>query len=458
MAVNVYRSTDTNAPTLSGVAGSLLDVLTACLVNGYGSAFASGTVTSDGTNVSDGDTVTIGSKTYTFKTTLVVGVANQVLIGASAAASLSNLQAAVNLTGTSGTTYTAVTLGNADVWGSAVTSTVLTARARRGGSTGNSLALAASSAHLSVSGATLTGGSGSNSTAGAGWTAPYSGNPGQAVFRGGSGVQHYYHLDDALPHATAVGKEAQFRGSDTASGFQAGVTNYFPTTTQVALGSGLVMRKSASIDTAARAWVVIADDRTVYVFCSSGDVAGLYNAAMFGELYSIMSTTDLYRSTVIGRATANAAAALTTEVICVQLVQGNSSNPGHYTLKAYTGTSTAINGGKFGDVGRGCNNTNLATMGTTGGLPAPNGPDGKIHISPVHALDTINVSLLNHVRGRYRGMYHVCHTINSFADRDTIVGSGPYAGRTFLVILNLGGLTSSAGMLAFDITGPWETN
>lgn len=36
MAVKVYRSTDTSAPVLNGSVGTFINVLDACLVNGYG--------------------------------------------------------------------------------------------------------------------------------------------------------------------------------------------------------------------------------------------------------------------------------------------------------------------------------------------------------------------------------------------------------------------------------------
>lgn len=42
MAVVVYKSTDSSAPVLDGQAGSLVNVLDACLVNGYGSKAAAG--------------------------------------------------------------------------------------------------------------------------------------------------------------------------------------------------------------------------------------------------------------------------------------------------------------------------------------------------------------------------------------------------------------------------------
>ena len=42
MTVNIYKSNDASAPTLNGTAGSLVNVLYACLVTGYGSKGAAG--------------------------------------------------------------------------------------------------------------------------------------------------------------------------------------------------------------------------------------------------------------------------------------------------------------------------------------------------------------------------------------------------------------------------------
>lgn len=51
MAITVYKSTDTSAPTLTGQAGSLITLLDAVLVNGYGSKSAAGwTKAYSGTN------------------------------------------------------------------------------------------------------------------------------------------------------------------------------------------------------------------------------------------------------------------------------------------------------------------------------------------------------------------------------------------------------------------------
>jgi len=43
----LFRSDDTGAPTLSGTEGSLIDVLKACLVDGYGAKAALGLPSGD---------------------------------------------------------------------------------------------------------------------------------------------------------------------------------------------------------------------------------------------------------------------------------------------------------------------------------------------------------------------------------------------------------------------------
>jgi hypothetical protein len=119
--------------------------------------FAVATLTSTGTNVANNDTVTIGAVTYTFKTTLTPA-ANEVLIGASAAASLQNLKDAINQTGVSGTQYAAATTLHPTVRASTITATTLFLVAKTGGTGGNSLASTEASTQLSFGGGTFSGG------------------------------------------------------------------------------------------------------------------------------------------------------------------------------------------------------------------------------------------------------------------------------------------------------------
>lgn len=134
--------------------------------------YATNTLTSNGTNVSEGATVTIGANVYTFKE--VPLLANDVLIGADAEASLSNLKKRLNLTGTRGVTYGMDAVEDPNVIGGTLTSTTLKVWARTIGTTPNTLATTETSATLSWADSTLGGGTGTSdpgvTTAGATFT------------------------------------------------------------------------------------------------------------------------------------------------------------------------------------------------------------------------------------------------------------------------------------------------
>jgi hypothetical protein len=118
---------------------------------------ATGAITRTATNVSDGDTVTLGASTYTFKTTLTPAN-GEVLIGADSTASLLNLARAINNSGgTPGTDYQ-VAAANASSSAGTIVGSTIPLTALTAGTAGNSIALAETSAQLSVSGATLLGG------------------------------------------------------------------------------------------------------------------------------------------------------------------------------------------------------------------------------------------------------------------------------------------------------------
>jgi hypothetical protein len=121
-------------------------------------AKALGTLTGDGTNVSDGDTVTIGANVYTFQTVLT-NVAGHVLIGVSAAASLTNLFHAINASGgTSGTDYAAAGVAHPNVVATNPSGTTVVATAKAVGVNGNNIVSTETSAHLSWGAVALAGG------------------------------------------------------------------------------------------------------------------------------------------------------------------------------------------------------------------------------------------------------------------------------------------------------------
>lgn len=122
-----------------------------------GAVAATGTLTVGAGDAAAADTVTIAGRTYTFRSTIVGSVADDVLIGGSVTETAANLVAAITGGAGAGVTYHADTLPHPQVTASNVAG-VVTITALPLGLAGNAFALAATGANLTASGATLTGG------------------------------------------------------------------------------------------------------------------------------------------------------------------------------------------------------------------------------------------------------------------------------------------------------------
>lgn len=118
----------------------------------YPAVKAQGILTAAG-NASNGETVVIGSKVYSFVTTLS-GVDGQVKIGSTKEETLANLAAAINLTGVPNSQYTTQTTLNTLV-SARVSGATLIATAKTGGTAGNSIATTETCANMSWDAATL---------------------------------------------------------------------------------------------------------------------------------------------------------------------------------------------------------------------------------------------------------------------------------------------------------------
>lgn len=269
----------------------------------------------------------------------------------------------------------------------------------------------------------------------AGWSKPYTGTN-TAVFQQGGGTSFYLDVNDNGPGA-GTAQEARVRGYEAMTAVATG-TGPFPTTAQLTVG--IIVRKSVSADSVARSWVIVADDRTFYLFVQAeGTTAWLCFG--FGDFYSYKSSTDSFRTFIMGRAT-EASATLSLEKADVIDVIGNPALVGHYVARSYTGTGTSLQWVKLGDASKG-NGSALS-----GFMTVPN-VDGRVWISPTFVAQFASV-----VRGRMRGFMHYLHTVASFNDQDTVTGAGPYASRTFLLLKT----TGNNGAYCIDITGPWDTN
>jgi hypothetical protein len=133
---------------------------------------ATGTLTLSGV-AANNQTVTIGSRTYTLKTTLTTSAtANEVLIGANATATRDNLIAAINAGAGAGTTYGSQTAPHADVTAAAAPSgTAVVVTARKPGTGAHSVTLTETMSNASWNDVFLSGGVGANTTIAAASTA-----------------------------------------------------------------------------------------------------------------------------------------------------------------------------------------------------------------------------------------------------------------------------------------------
>lgn len=123
---------------------------------GGGAVAATGTITFADEG-DPNDTVTIDGRTYTL--VAVPGVANEIDIGADATGTAANLVAAINAAAGSGTAYGTGTTIHPTVLASNVAG-VVTITAKTAGTSGNALAMSKVSTAVTLSGATLAGGTG----------------------------------------------------------------------------------------------------------------------------------------------------------------------------------------------------------------------------------------------------------------------------------------------------------
>jgi hypothetical protein len=248
-----------------------------------------------------------------------------------------------------------------------------------------------------------------------------------------------------------MGKEARVRGYETMTGVSAtdsaDGSNLFPSITQNT--TGLFVRKSNSADAVIRPWIVVADQRTFYMFALTGDTAGKYSGWMFGEYYSF-KTNDPGRTILIARGAENSGV-FSYEFLDVVGFQNLSiTNNAQSVARDPTGAVGAVEARKTTDFG-------LSTSGSyvnlgLDGLAFTNPADNRIYLSPVRVH---TVSPFNTLRGRLRGLWNFMHPAGSVTDGDTFTGVGDLAGKSFLVIKQAG---NGGGCYILETSNTWDTN
>lgn len=297
--------------------------------------------------------------------------------------------------------------------------------------------------------------SGYGSKAPAGWSKPFVGTN-LAAFRMGAGSMCYLRVDDTYSSTTL--HNARVRGYETMSDVNTG-TGEFPRLDQQA-GSGLYWYSqgpTATGNSTARNWCVIADERFFYVFWSTQPTADTAGSTSYSEAYFFgdaepYNPTDTW-FTVIGGSSSNvdyvtsAAGGLWTAYTFAGFSSG-ASNLRLYTRRRFDGIPGAQNAHAL--------TTDMGKMGGTSSTDLGNGAaaypaiDGSLLCARVEVIDR---AYATSIRGRLPGLWSPLHPPASvpLTRWDTFSGSGDLAGRTFIV------WRQGTASAYFETSNTWRT-
>lgn len=395
----VYKSTDAGAPVLSGAASKMIDLLDAVLVNGYNSK----TITITRT----GDTATATCTAHGF-------VAGRRVLISGATPSDYNGEFTVLTAATDTFTF--------EVLGSPTTPP-----------TGTITCIVAP----------------------AGWTKPFTGTN-KAAFRnsvaaGGTGM-YLRVLDDAS--LTGAERNAAVRAYLTMSDVDTGT---IPTPTVAQLATGIVWRKSNTVDSTARPWILIADELTFYLCVDTGTFAseggaGTYAAGDFASLVP----ADAYRFFVAGRESAGAAG--TQGAFCglmTRTIHGftqDTNNAGTWIGRGYTGIGSPERA-SIPTLAASTNNHVIG--GSTASALANSAPGTGLQMwTPAYLVAA------GTIHGKFRGLYAPINTFAGVAMGTDVVNPPGLTGTlttlrhgTFSTATN----TTFDGHMHVDITNAWPT-
>lgn len=257
------------------------------------------------------------------------------------------------------------------------------------------------------------------------------------------------YIDDSAATPTAVrGRGYEWIDKQAPSG-AAGSYGPFPTEAQVA--GGLYFRRSFFQDGAASKWIVVADDRTMYVFVSYPGYDYWAGPFAFGEFYSYVG--ELHRTMIIAHGQQQVRNTL--GVLGANVTATLPS--GHFFEQAYSSRGPQ----EFGMVADSAKAPTADVGGDRyslrGNVAYPNPADGGAYLVPVMLYAA------SHVRGHLRGAWCPLHAATWAADGDTFSGQGALAGRTFLVVKEIPAETNVGqsgvdGSIVIETSDTWDTN
>lgn len=387
------RSTDIGAPVLNGIAGSLITVLDACLVNGYNSRTLT-SITRSGATA----TATFNGHGY-------------------AADGLSKIQ----ISGANETEYN----GTFSIFNVGLNTFDFT---------------------VTGTPATTASGTITSIVAPLGWGKAFSGTN-LAAYRSneGTSTRLYLRVDDT----TDSGKSAGLRGYETMTDVSIG-TGLFPTTLQMATGT--VVTKALTNNATSRPWYIVGDGFEFYLFNShiltadGATLPDIYQLHHFGDMDSEMAS-DPYGCCLIGPTALEASSPGALGGFAFAAVSSTlTAQAGHYFARSYTQTGGAVTAGKNASPLGG------AAIGLSGLLTYPQPHNNGLYIAPIFINDTLVVR--GQLKGIYQPLHvrplgHntlLAAAASPINHRLLAIGTTSSAATT----------TASRGEVHVDIDGPWR--
>lgn len=285
----------------------------------------------------------------------------------------------------------------------------------------------------------------------AGWTKPYTGTD-KAAFRnslaaGGTGM--HIRVSDAGT-GTGGAREALVRAYFTMTDVDTG-TIETPTVAQQA--ASVVWRKSDTVDSTARSWVLIADERTFYLSIDTGTSSNgnsLYGAGDF-ESYV---PADAYPFFVAGRMSQSAAGFLSgtandpSLTTAVSSTLASPTSYGFWIARGYAGTGNPVLHGIMAPTVPGLS----YVVGSSSGLTNPSPGSGLVHYMPAFIAGESTI------RGRLRGAYVALNSHAGVAAGTDVVNP-PGLAATITAMRHYafqsGSITTGDGHLYIDRTSAW---
>lgn len=278
--------------------------------------------------------------------------------------------------------------------------------------------------------------------ANAGWAEVYNA-ANISCFQQGAGLGHFLRVEDSNTQLSRLRGYAAMTAHSTG-------TDPFPTVGQAA-GEGLYMRKSTTADSTARAWMVLATNKHVYMLIQGSSTGADFasNGGMstfgFGEILSPLLTGDTYASFII--AGTDTSTTSTTATPNRQPLQTLGIAPtGHYTCRGYTGTGSAVTFGKEAFAPVQLSTSNSGSNSNT--VAFPDALSGALEMAEMAVIQGTAAAQVH--RGYLPGVLAVIHPYTAFAPHQTFTGRGDYEGESIMLARIAGN-----GVLAFRLSAGW---